>query len=55
MGRRHRLPLDANQDGFVSYEEIESAGATLAEEAYKAADANQDGLLDESEFSAVSQ
>ncbi|WP_298812722.1 hypothetical protein [uncultured Roseibium sp.] len=47
--------LDANGDGFVTYEEIQAAGATLPEETYKAADGNQDGMLDEAEFSAIPQ
>ncbi|WP_305986626.1 hypothetical protein [Roseibium sp. MMSF_3544] len=45
--------IDSNQDGFVSFEEITAAVPTMSEDVFKAADANQDNLLDPSEFAAV--
>ena len=43
--------VDANQDGAVSMEEAKAAGMT--EEVIVAADANQDGQIDEAEFAAL--
>ena len=45
--------VDSNQDGFVSFEEITTAVPDLSEDVFKAADANQDNLLDPAEFAAV--
>jgi Ca2+-binding EF-hand superfamily protein len=45
--------VDLDQDGFVSYEEIAAAVPTLSEDAFTAADANQDSLLDPNEFATV--
>ncbi|MEE4013183.1 hypothetical protein V1T76_14030 [Roseibium sp. FZY0029] len=45
--------VDLDQDGYVSYEEIAAAVPTLSEDAFNAADANQDSLLDPDEFATV--
>jgi len=45
--------VDLDQDGFVSYEEVSAAVPTLSEDAFNAADANQDSLLDQDEFTNV--
>ncbi|TYC72406.1 hypothetical protein FMN63_07565 [Stappia sp. BW2] len=42
--------VDLNQDGYVSYEEIAAAVPTLSEDAFNAADSNQDSFLDPDEF-----
>ncbi|AMN51248.1 MULTISPECIES: hypothetical protein [Stappiaceae] len=45
--------VDLDQDGYVSFEEIAAAVPTLSEDAFNAADSNQDSLLDPEEFSSV--
>jgi len=45
--------VDANQDGFITFEEISAAVPTVSEDVFNAADLNQDSLLDPDEFSAV--
>lgn len=45
--------IDSDQDGFVSFEEVTAALPTVTEDVFKAADANQDNLLDPAEFAAV--
>jgi hypothetical protein len=45
--------VDLDQDGYVSYEEIAAAVPTLTEDAFNAADQNQDSLLDADEFATV--
>ena len=45
--------VDLDQDGYVSFEEISAAVPTLSEDAFNAADANQDSLLDPDEFATV--
>eukprot|EP00903_Cladosiphon_okamuranus_P002414 g2412.t1 len=45
--------VDSDQDGFVSFEEITAAVPTMSEDLFKAADANQDNLLDPEEFATV--
>ncbi|QFT29669.1 hypothetical protein K1718_03345 [Roseibium porphyridii] len=45
--------VDSNQDGFVTFEEITAAVPTMSEDLFKAADANQDSMLDPDEFATV--
>ena len=45
--------VDANQDGFVTYEEISAVVPTMTEDVFNAADANQDSMLDPAEFVTV--
>ncbi|GAB2186461.1 EF-hand domain-containing protein [Roseibium sp. LAB1] len=45
--------VDLDQDGYVSFEEIAAAVPTLSEDAFNAADSNQDSLLDPDEFATV--
>ncbi|MGX1499346.1 EF-hand domain-containing protein [Roseibium aggregatum] len=45
--------VDLDQDGYVTYEEIAAAVPTLSEDAFNAADANQDSFLDPDEFATV--
>ena len=47
--------VDSNADGVVSFEEISAVITTVSEDAFKAADANQDGSLDADEFEAIQQ
>lgn len=44
---------DADQDGFLSFEEISVLMPDMSEEVFKTADVNQDSLLDPAEFEAV--
>ncbi len=45
--------IDSNQDGFVSFDEVAAVVPDMSEDVFKAADANQDNLLDPAEFAAV--
>jgi len=45
--------VDSDRDGFVSFDEVTAVMPDVTEDAFKAADANQDNLLDPAEFSAV--
>ncbi len=45
--------VDVDQNGLVSFEEISAAVPTLSEEVFKAADANQDSMLDQEEFATI--
>lgn len=45
--------VDSNQDGFVSFDEITAAVPTVSEDLFKAADVNQDSLLDPEEFATI--
>jgi len=45
--------VDADQDGFVTFEEISAANPAMTEDLFKAADANRDNLLDPEEFSIL--
>ncbi|MHA7775648.1 EF-hand domain-containing protein [Roseibium sp. M-1] len=45
--------VDFDRDGYVSFEEIAAAVPTLTEDAFNAADQNQDSLLDPDEFATV--
>jgi hypothetical protein len=45
--------VDANADGFVSWDEALGAYPTLTQEIFNQADANGDGTLDEAEFTAL--
>ncbi|WP_298965883.1 hypothetical protein [uncultured Roseibium sp.] len=45
--------VDSNQDGFVTFEEITAANPAMSEDLFKAADANQDSMLDPDEFATV--
>jgi Ca2+-binding EF-hand superfamily protein len=45
--------VDSDRDGFVSFEELNALMPDVSEDAFKAADANQDNLLDQAEFKAV--
>ncbi len=45
--------IDIDKDGFVSFEEISAANPSMSEDIFKAADANQDSLLDPTEFATV--
>lgn len=45
--------IDANQDGFVSFEEVTAIMPDMSQEKFNAADANQDNLLDPTEFKTV--
>ncbi len=45
--------VDSNQDGFVSFEEAAAVMPDLSQELFNAADANQDNLLDPTEFQTV--
>ncbi|WP_150523281.1 hypothetical protein [Roseibium sediminis] len=47
--------VDSNADGVVSFEEISAVITTVTEDAFKAADANQDGSLDADEFESIQQ
>ncbi|MCV0428354.1 MAG: hypothetical protein K5905_23095 [Roseibium sp.] len=47
--------VDADQNGQVSFEELSVAGVPVSEEVFQAADANQDSVLDEAEFSTLGQ
>ncbi|WP_298817467.1 hypothetical protein [uncultured Roseibium sp.] len=45
--------VDSNQDGFVTFEEITAANPAMSEDLFKAADADQDSMLDPDEFATV--
>lgn len=45
--------IDANKDAVVSWDEALGAYPTLTQELFAQADANADGSLDESEFTAL--
>jgi hypothetical protein len=45
--------VDANADGFVSWDEALGAYPTLTQELFNQADGNADGNLDEAEFTAL--
>ena len=45
--------VDANKDGFVSWDEALGAYPTLTQELFNQADGNADGTLDEAEFTAL--
>lgn len=45
--------LDVNQDGVLSFEEINSVMADVTEETFNAIDLNQNGALDQDEFAAA--
>ena len=44
---------DANNDGFVTYEEALGVYSTLSQAIFDQADANDDGNLDEAEFTSL--
>jgi|EndMetStandDraft_8_1072994.scaffolds.fasta_scaffold105378_2 Ca2+-binding EF-hand superfamily protein len=45
--------VDANKDGVVSYEEALGLSATLTQVIFDQADENDDGTLDEAEFTSL--
>jgi hypothetical protein len=45
--------VDANKDGFVSWDEALGAYPTLTQEIFNQADTNADGTLDEAEFTGL--
>lgn len=57
--RKHFQTLDRNRDGLITQQELQQADASLVRELnlstdrqFQAADLNEDGTLNESEFSA---
>ena len=47
--------VDANQDSYVTLEELYSAGVQITEDVFSAADTNLDGALDSDEYIAIGQ
>lgn len=45
--------VDSDQDGYVSFEEIAAVNPSMTEDIFKAADVNQDNLLDPEEYEIV--
>ncbi|MBN9673180.1 EF-hand domain-containing protein [Roseibium aggregatum] len=45
--------VDADQDGYVTFEEISAANPTMTEDIFQAADVNRDSLLDPEEFTIL--